>query len=233
MRWEDKIAKYHDYFMQSENYAKDLAFIEYVIEKYALNIKKVLEIGCRTGEFVNSLKKKGYDVVGVDSSKGMINQAIKKYPRLKFIAKKMTKIGFEEKFDMIVCMRGAIHDLKSKRKIVKAFKKFNEHLRGNGVLILDVPHAEELFDTDKADVQNFDVGDIEGSIIKEYEEKNGKILFSYNVSIKDKEKIIRLVKTKKAPLLSIAEWKKLLRKTGFKPVVEYNDGNEVLVGFKI
>ena len=54
------------------------------ISKY-IQKGKALDIGSGTGHHVDDLNKKGFDCVGLDSSKGMIEQAKIKFPRDKFV----------------------------------------------------------------------------------------------------------------------------------------------------
>jgi len=43
----------------------------------------ILDVGCGTGNVVNLLHKKGYNVTGVDYSRDMLNKTVTKYPHLK------------------------------------------------------------------------------------------------------------------------------------------------------
>jgi SAM-dependent methyltransferase len=45
----------------------------------------IIEIGSKTGNYVGALKSNGYNIVGLDKSKAMVEYASKKYPDCKFI----------------------------------------------------------------------------------------------------------------------------------------------------
>jgi SAM-dependent methyltransferase len=45
----------------------------------------IIEIGSKTGNYVHALKSNGYNIVGLDKSKAMVEHASKKYPDCKFI----------------------------------------------------------------------------------------------------------------------------------------------------
>lgn len=45
----------------------------------------IIEIGSKTGNYVGAMKSNGYNIVGLDKSKAMVEHASKKYPDCKFI----------------------------------------------------------------------------------------------------------------------------------------------------
>ena len=45
----------------------------------------IIEIGSKTGNYVSAMKSNGYNIVGLDKSKAMVEYASKKYPDCKFI----------------------------------------------------------------------------------------------------------------------------------------------------
>jgi SAM-dependent methyltransferase len=45
----------------------------------------IIEIGSKTGNYVGAMKSNGYNIVGLDKSKAMVEYASKKYPDCKFI----------------------------------------------------------------------------------------------------------------------------------------------------
>jgi SAM-dependent methyltransferase len=67
-----------------------------------LNGKKVLCLGCGSGEEAQALAEKGADVVGVDLSKGLIEVAKQSYPDLEFQVMDMEELKFtEDTFDFV------------------------------------------------------------------------------------------------------------------------------------
>lgn len=231
-KWYDKIAPYYDKLTHKKNYENDVALIKQIIKEYELNVKKILDIGCGTGTHAKLLTEEGFIVTGIDKSRKIIEQAVKKVPKSRFIAKDMLKINLNEEFDLVICMYGTIHYLNSKRKIRKAFKKFRKHLRKGGAVIIELGLIKDNFNPDKTDMSSFDSGEVEGSMIREYEDRGNEVLFSYNVNIKDHDKIIRAVDTRKAPLLSFGAWKELLKEAGFKLIMENNKKKSILIGLK-
>ena len=61
----------------------DLNSIQKSISIYLIGVKKVLEIGSGSGRDTNYMTNNGFDVIGIDGSKKMIENAIIDYPHLK------------------------------------------------------------------------------------------------------------------------------------------------------
>jgi len=102
------IQKNKDYFDKiAENRAiweKRNRFYHKYLEKYYSFIipskSRVIEIGCGTGNLLNSVNP-SYGV-GVDFSSNMIEVAKKKYPHFKYIVANIEELNLNEKFDYII-----------------------------------------------------------------------------------------------------------------------------------
>lgn len=78
------------------NYGRDL--IELLAPKQD---EKILDLGCGTGDLTNTLDYMGVNVLGVDNSKNMIEEARSKYPHINFIVKDATNLGYNSDFDAV------------------------------------------------------------------------------------------------------------------------------------
>ena len=90
------------------------------ISKY-IQKGKALDIGSGTGHHVDDLNKKGFDCVGLDSSKGMIEQAKIKFPQDKFVYGNALKpMTFQpNSFDLITCLYFTVYYIKDKEQFFK------------------------------------------------------------------------------------------------------------------
>lgn len=82
---------------------------------------KVLDIGSGTGFHVNQLAEKGFDCVGLDSSKAMIKKAKIKFPQQKFVYGNALKpMNFQPNaFDLITCLYFTVYYIKDKEQLFK------------------------------------------------------------------------------------------------------------------
>jgi len=93
--------------------------------------KKVLEVGCGTGDLLNAVKpSQGW---GVDVSDWMIALASKKYPRLKLTAGTITDLPDGETFDYII-LSGIIGELEDVQDFFTRLKRF---CRGDTRIIIE------------------------------------------------------------------------------------------------
>ena len=91
---------------------------------------KILDLGCGPGYFTLELARAGFDVVGVDISKGAINSAKQtmlnlkkgKKLKLKYICSDLKNLNFVNEFDGVLCS-GFLHHIKNVSKISKLIKK--------------------------------------------------------------------------------------------------------------
>lgn len=112
-----------------------------IIKKYANSKhKKILDIGCGTGEYGKMMQKNGYKVVGIDKSETQINQAKQLIEAYEGDA---TNLPFEDKSFDICTMIIMIQQL-SKEDRIKAFEEVYRVLKTNGILIIKTCSHEDL-----------------------------------------------------------------------------------------
>lgn len=86
-KWKKKAWYYHGQLKQ-------------ICRKFIPANKKVLEVGCGTGDILAAMQPR--IGVGVDISQKMVRRARKKYPKLKFYRQDLYKLNLRQRFDYIV-----------------------------------------------------------------------------------------------------------------------------------
>jgi SAM-dependent methyltransferase len=122
----EKVAEHYNKYAQARDKfrKKNTYYYRVLARQYAYFIpegKRVLEVGCGTGDLLANLKPSLG--VGVDVSSGMIDVARKKYPHLKFFEGGVDAIPVEEKFDYIV-LEGLLGELDDVQAFLNAIKRF-------------------------------------------------------------------------------------------------------------
>lgn len=115
--WKKRAAYYH---LLIEN------FYKFVVPKQ----KRVLEVGCGTGDLLKSVSPT-YGV-GIDISEKMVEIAKKKYPSLKFIQMDAQRLLLKEKFDYII-MSDLVGNLED---VQKAFEEIHKVSNDNTRIII-------------------------------------------------------------------------------------------------
>ena len=165
----------------------------------------ILEVGCGTGSVTVRLKKKGYDIVGLDISHDMLRKAEEKARKegvdIPFICQDLNEIDLHKKMDAIVAVCDVVNyveEEKLKRFLLSAY----EILKEDGVLLFDISSEYKLknilgnntFFEDREDITyiwsnklndekiNMDLTMFikEGEVFKRYDEKHVQSIYSEN-----------------------------------------------------
>ncbi|MEQ1875273.1 MAG: class I SAM-dependent methyltransferase [Bdellovibrionia bacterium] len=104
---------------------------------------RVLEMGCGTGRVLAPLSKKCSEIIGVDSSKEMVERCREKIAvgGLKNASAQIgdiTKLALSKKFDLVVAPYRVLQALESKTEIDGLFETIRSHLRPTGSCVLNV-----------------------------------------------------------------------------------------------
>ncbi len=132
----DKIAKlYGDY--------KSEKLLQYQLNKFIslLPGKKILDAGCGTGRDVEYFLDESMDAIGIDLSKGMLEEARKRVPQGNFQQMDFTKTKFHKhNFNGIWCMASLADIPREDAPIV--FKEFHRLLEKKGIIYLAVKRGK-------------------------------------------------------------------------------------------
>lgn len=131
---------YDDLFLSTyKNQYEILQLRDSVFNKWkdTKNKIKILDIGCGIGHHVDLLNQYKYDVVGIDNSKYMINNAKKKYPLYKFIHDDFMKRELFEPLSLthITCFFYTIYYIED---VALLFQNVNTWLKHDGVFCVHI-----------------------------------------------------------------------------------------------
>lgn len=71
-------AEVYDMFMDNIPYEDWCGYLTSLLKEYGIDDGLVLDLGCGTGTLTELLAKEGYDMIGVDVSEDMLQEAIEK-----------------------------------------------------------------------------------------------------------------------------------------------------------
>ena len=118
----DDTAEYYDLLEDNKKITKEINFLAKHLKK--AKVKTVLDVGCGTGIYVVGLKKKGFDVEGLDLSGSMLKEARKKDSKIKLYKKDMSSFKIKKKYDSVICLSSTLVALPNLRLIQKTLKFF-------------------------------------------------------------------------------------------------------------
>jgi len=110
--------------------------VKEIIKENVWKGKKVLDVGCGTGFFSNSIAKLGANVTGIDFSQSaiLIAKKMHSHPNLEF--RQLDVSNINEKFDVIVSI-GTLEHMDEPLEILKKMKK---NLTPKGKIIITSPN---------------------------------------------------------------------------------------------
>lgn len=137
--WDNK------YKRDIENQSKPNPFLKTKLNNFLRLINKnskILDLGCGTGHKTNFIHKKGFNIIGIDSSKKAITYAKASYLKIQFNKQNILKTNFKQNsFDAIISI-AVMHCLK-KSQMQKYVKEIKRILKKNGLLFQLVLSSED------------------------------------------------------------------------------------------
>lgn len=135
-----EVAPWYDELMSGVPYNMWVRYIEELVKRYGLKVERVLDLACGTGKVSRILANRGFAVVGVDASPGMIEQARRAtlLPSVRYKAQRMQDLELGEQFDLTVCLFDSLNYVLDPEDVRSAFRRVAEHLRPGGLFIFDV-----------------------------------------------------------------------------------------------
>lgn len=98
---------------------------------------RVVDLACGPGGWARMLRRRGYDVVGVDISPAMIRLARAAAPRAKFVCGSMTRVKLPP-CDAITALGEAFNYLLRPSEVRRVFQRAARALRPGGIFIFDI-----------------------------------------------------------------------------------------------
>jgi SAM-dependent methyltransferase len=136
----DKIAKSY-----AEEFSKPSEYLNEFLDLLPNN-SKILDAGCGVGVDSGFVNSKGFEVIGLDLSKEMVNIAKEKFPEIDFREQDIRELDFSpESFDGIIASCSLIHI--PKNDVPYLLEKFSQILNENGIIYIALKggKSEEIF----------------------------------------------------------------------------------------
>ncbi|MFZ5910096.1 MAG: class I SAM-dependent DNA methyltransferase [Chloroflexota bacterium] len=143
-------AELYDLFYAQKPYAEEALFVHECIQKYAQGPAHfLLDLACGTGSHAFEFERFGYQVVAVDYSADMLEQArhkaMKNNSRVQFCQQDMRLLNVSERpFDIVTCLFDSIGYVATNENILQVLKGVHSHLKPNGIFIFEFWHAPAM-----------------------------------------------------------------------------------------
>ena len=141
-----EFAHVYDLFMDNIPYEEWCDYLVMLLNKYGIQDGLVLELGCGTGNMTEALRKKGYDMIGIDNSEEMLAEAMEKGieeeadggPAALYLCQDMRKFELYGTVRAAVSVCDSMNYILDPEDLLQVFKLVNNYLDPEGVFIFDL-----------------------------------------------------------------------------------------------
>ena len=125
----------YDAIQSGWDYDRDVSFVVDTLERHDVGGRRLLEVGCGTGEHTRRLVRAGFDVTAIDPYDGMLSVARGKC-EADFRRAALPDLPVDGPFDAIVAIRGVVNHLPPD-ELDASLQTFAERLADGGVIVFD------------------------------------------------------------------------------------------------
>jgi SAM-dependent methyltransferase len=131
-------AAVYDAVYQDKDYATECDLLERVFRTYGSGpVRRILDLGCGTGNHAVPLAERGYEVVGVDRSPDMLARARARGSSARFELGDLRDVDLGEQFDAVVMMFAVLGYQLTNADVLAALGAARRHLHPGGLFFAD------------------------------------------------------------------------------------------------
>ncbi len=138
----DNFSRFYDLLTDNVEYKKRADYFCRLLSLCGINGGILLDLACGTGSISVEMAKKGFDVIGVDSSIGMLNAAREKIyesgEQILLLNQSMDDIDLFGTVDCTVCVLDSINHLDGAQQVRRTFEKVSLFMNPGGAFAFDV-----------------------------------------------------------------------------------------------
>ena len=220
-------AQFYDGLTRNVDYSAKADYLCELLKFFDCRPECMLDLACGTGTLTIELKKRGFDVFGVDGSFEMLSQAQQKAAEndfeMLFLCQQMQKLELYGLIDSCVCTLDSISHLQGLEQVRKTFERISKYMEKDGLFIFDVntiyKHSVILgnntfvYDTDEV----FCVWQ------NTYNDKNHSVKIDLDFFVPENDVYSRYTESFREFAYSVEELSDLLEQCGFSVLAVYDD----------
>lgn len=148
--FESELAEYYDVMHHHRNYCLECQFADSVIQEYCVGAKRVLDIGCGTGEHAIKMAQHGYEVMAIDASQDMIRLTEEKAKKagvpIEARCADMYDLNTIGEFQAAYCLGYTLLYMTTYQQVKRFLSTVNRALLPRGVLLIDFLNGWSLME---------------------------------------------------------------------------------------
>jgi SAM-dependent methyltransferase len=140
-----QLARYYDRMYAAKDYRSEAADQIRLIEKVRRSPgRELLVVACGTGRYLEHFEKR-FRCTGLDLNPPMLRIARRRVKSSRLVVGDMSTFDLGRQFDIVACLNGSIGYLHGARTLRQAVKRFADHLKPGGVLVISPFVSPEEF----------------------------------------------------------------------------------------
>ena len=144
-----EFARVYDLFMDNIPYEEWCDYLAMLLKQHGVADGLVLELGCGTGNMTEALKRRGYDMIGIDNSEEMLAEAIEKNSEsyadpacelkpILYLCQDMREFELYGTVRAVVSVCDSMNYILEPEELLQVFRLVNNYLDPEGVFIFDL-----------------------------------------------------------------------------------------------
>jgi D-alanine-D-alanine ligase len=190
---------------------------------------RLLDIGCGPGRHSIELARRGYAVVGIDTSTAMIKAAQERavgiHPAPTFLVQRTKDLTSQDPFDAAICLFTTLGQIEDNSDNSRLVIHVVNNLRPGGRLIVEVPQRSWVISNLKTS-ERFGAGERYTDIVRSYNALDKSLTETFTLVSPHAEHEYLL----RYRLFNQTELRSLLNKAGFELIGAYGDYDAVPIG---
>lgn len=136
----EAFAEVYDIFMEDVPYDDWTRKICAMLQQYGIRDGLVLDLGCGTGQMTRRLRAAGYDMIGVDASAEMLEQARERETdnSILYLEQDMRAFELYGTVRAVISVCDCMNYLLKEEDLLKTFRLVNNYLDPGGIFIFDM-----------------------------------------------------------------------------------------------
>jgi cyclopropane fatty-acyl-phospholipid synthase-like methyltransferase len=224
MSFYEEIADFYDLIFPLNR--AQIGFVKASVEP-PYNEKRILDIGCGTGDLALALAEEGFMIEGIDSDAEMLRRARSKIRQGSLVAfahkdmREVSSLSCPATFDAVLCFGNTLVHLDSSRDIEDFFGQTKTVLKENAPFLFQILNYDHILDHDIRELPLIEDEEIKFERRYEFKGSENRIAFRTLLTVKKRGKKI----ANEILLYPIRrqELEEGLRKQGFTDIVFYGD----------
>lgn len=223
----DVFCGFYDSLTDNVEYEKRADYFCRLLSLCGIKEGILLDLGCGTGSMSVEMADRGFDVIGVDSSVGMLNAAREKCfeygSGILLLNQEMQNIDLFGTVDAAICVLDGINHLPSADDVKKTFEKVSLFMNPGGAFVFDVNtlYKHESVLADNAYI--YETEDVFCAWQNNYNPEDGSVDIELDFFREEDGVYYRSSESFSERAYELDKIKKMLEESGFEVIGIYDD----------